>query len=149
MTLNSQAPLRRLVSFLSLFAALFALSAPALAERPSLVSWAEERVRSGLLRPLAQKDEKRSKFSRSMQPPAERRARIVHESLSRDSKNRGFLRFAVDVRYGDEWTESITGCVYEGSGTLYVAIGGEYHRAEYLLGKRAEPVAGVCVVPAS
>ncbi len=138
-------------SFVSLLLLGTALSSSALAEAPSVASWAERRIADGLLRPLARKDEDRSKFSRARMPPRERRTRVLADTLSRDAKNRGFVSFVIDVRYGDEWTENVTGCVYEGSGAIYVAVGDEYRPAAFLLGKKAEAVSGVCVAisPAS
>lgn len=55
------------------------------------------------------------------------------------------MTFAVDVRFGDEWTkDDIVGCAYLKNGDLFVKRGEEFRPSGILLGKPAEPVAGVC-----
>ena len=55
------------------------------------------------------------------------------------------MPFAVDVRFGgSEWREDIAGCVYQGSGDIFVKRGDGYRPAAFLFGKKAEPVEGVC-----
>lgn len=76
--------------------------------------------------------------------PRERRVRIEQTSASVDKKGREFFAFVVDSRFGSEWQEDLTGCVYKGSGSLFVKRGDGYVPASYLQGKRVEPVAGVC-----
>ncbi len=114
------------------------------ADEPAL-DWAQRRVETGLLKPLAQR-ERGSRFSRERPPPRERRARITQQKLSVDKKGRAFVSFAVDVRFGGEWRENdIVGCVYRGSGELYVQRGDEYRPAVFVLGKNVASVSGVCV----
>lgn len=56
------------------------------------------------------------------------------------------MPFAVDVRFGSgsEWRVDIRGCVYKGSGDIYVNRSGTYFPAAFLLGKKVEPVTAVC-----
>ena len=56
------------------------------------------------------------------------------------------MPFAIDVRFGkSEWHENdIVGCVYRGSGALFVKVGDGYRPAAFLLGKEVDPVPGVC-----
>jgi len=56
----------------------------------------------------------------------------------------GVPPFAVDVRFGGEWKSDIAGCVYAGSGNLFVTRGEEYRPAEFLRGRKADPFPGVC-----
>jgi len=132
-----------------LWCALALSSVPSLAraDEPSLVAWAKRRVEDGLLKPLAQKTESGSRFSRARPMPRERRARVIQSTAALDKSGRPFLPFAVDVRFGDSWRENdIVGCVYKGSGELFVKRGDSYRPAAFLLGKAAEPVPGVCEV---
>jgi hypothetical protein len=124
----------------------FVLSVQSLASADEPVAeWVKHRVETGLLKPLAQQESNRSKFSRERPPPAERRVRVLETNAATDKSGRPFVPFAIDVRYlrGD-WTESITGCAYRQSGNLFVKAGSEYRPASYLLGKRTAVVAGAC-----
>lgn len=116
----------------------------ALADEAALVTWAKDRVQSGLVTPLAKQEN--SRFSRARPAPRERRVRITQATESRDKHGRSFFSFAIDVRFVDaEWNENdIVGCVYKGSGDLFVKRGDAYRPAAFLLGKNVQPVAGVC-----
>ncbi len=130
-----------LTSFLVSFSLLTSL---AVAEEPSVKKWAERRVQDGLLTPLAKKESERSKFSRVRQVTRERRLVILQKELSRDEKGRAFVVFRADARFGDEWQSDIRGCVYRGSGQIFVQRGSEYRPSEFLLGKNVKAVSGVC-----
>jgi hypothetical protein len=137
------------VKLLNPFSCVLALSlAPslALADDPASVKWAKARVQSGLVVPLAKHEAENSRFSRSRPAPRERRVRITQTSENRDKNGRSYLSFAIDVRFGDaEWHENdIVGCVYRGSGELFVQLGDSYRPFWILLGKNVQPVAGVC-----
>jgi hypothetical protein len=113
------------------------------ADEPSLAAWAQRRVQDGLVKRLA--NQEGSRFSRSRPPPRERRVRVTQSSASVDQRGRSFVPFAIDVRFGSEWRENdIVGCVYRGSGDLFVKRGDQYRPAAFLLGKNVDPVAGVC-----
>ena len=115
----------------------------ALADEPSVVEWARHRVEHGLVELLAQQEN--SRFSRARPAPRQRRARIVDSAVSLDKNRRAFLPFAIDVRFGSEWHENdVVGCVYAGSGDMYVKKGDSYRPASFLLGKNVEPVPSVC-----
>jgi hypothetical protein len=133
-------------SLRSLFWCAFVLSfAPSLAraDEPSLADWAQRRVEDGLVKPLANREG--SRFSRSRPPPRERRVRIIQATVSLDKRGRSFVPFVVDVRFGSEWSENdIVGCVYRGSGELFVKRGEQYRPVAFLFGKKADPIAGVC-----
>ncbi|HEY3493211.1 MAG TPA: hypothetical protein VGK73_00940 [Polyangiaceae bacterium] len=110
---------------------------------PSLADWVKQRVHEGLVKPLAEKSPGR--FSRGRPPPSERRVRALQATTSPDKQGRAFVPFAVDVRFGDTWREAdILGCVYRGSGEIFVKIDDGYRPARFLLGKDAEPVTGAC-----
>jgi hypothetical protein len=116
---------------------------PATADEPSLVEWTQHRVEAGIVKPLA---ERGSRFSRSRPPPHESRVRVPQPTLSRDQQGRDFVPFAVDVRFGSgDWrADDIVGCAYRASGNLFVKLGDAYYPASLLLGKKADPVSGVC-----
>lgn len=70
---------------------------------------------------------------------------MTQAAPSRDKNGRAFMTFAVDVRFGQEWHENdISGCVYTESGLLFVKSGDAYRPASFLLGKKVDPVPGVC-----
>jgi hypothetical protein len=120
-------------------------SVPSLAwaDEPSLVTWARRRVEEGIVKPLAAQDDGR--FSRARPPPRERRVRILQTTASHDKAGGAFVPFAIDVRFGGEWREAdIVGCVYAGTGALFVKRGDAYRPAAFLLGRNVEPVPGVC-----
>jgi len=114
------------------------------ADESAPATWAEQRVQDGLVRPLSDQGSKR--FSRARPVPRERRVRITGTAPIRDAKGREFMTFAVDVRFGrGEWKQDdIVGCVYRGSGALFVEREGVYYPASLLLGKDAAAVSGVC-----
>ncbi|HYQ15717.1 MAG TPA: hypothetical protein VEQ58_08170 [Polyangiaceae bacterium] len=116
------------------------------ADEPSLVDWTQRRVESALVKPLAQREGKRSRFSRERQPPSERRVRVTQATTSADKKGRAFVPFAVDARFsGDNWRQNdMVGCVYRGSGDIYLKFGNEHYPAAILLGKDVKPVTDVC-----
>jgi hypothetical protein len=71
--------------------------------------------------------------------------RVIQATALTDKSGRAFVPFAIDVRFGGEWRENdIVGCVYRGSGALFVKYGDQYRPAAFLLGKNLDPVAGVC-----
>jgi hypothetical protein len=129
-----------------LFLCAFGLSSvPSLAsaDEPSLVEWVRNRVEQGLVKPLARQES--SRFSRARPPPRERRVRVTESTKTLDKGGRPFVPFAIDVRFGTEWHENdIVGCVYTGSGDLFVKKGDSYRPAAFLLGKNLEPAAGMC-----
>jgi hypothetical protein len=101
-------------------------------------------VGTGLVKPLA-KQEAPSVFSRSRPPPRERRVRALKASLSVDKRERSFVPFAIDVRFGSNWREAdVLGCVYRRTGEIFVKVGDAYRPAAFLLGKDVAPVAGAC-----
>jgi len=66
-----------------------------------------------------------------------------------DAKGGVFVGFAVDARYGrgaGRWQEDvITGCVYAGTGKVYLRYGDAFRAAGVLLGKKIPPAAShVC-----
>ncbi len=69
---------------------------------------------------------------------------MLQATASIDKSGLAFVPFSVDVRYGSEWRDDISGCAYRGSGELFVKVGDSYRPAAILLGKAVEPVAGVC-----
>jgi hypothetical protein len=116
------------------------------ADEPSLAAQVERRVEDGLVKPLAEQESRASRFSRGRPMPRERRVRVTQTAAALDKAGRSFVSFAVDVRFGGgEWRENdIVGCAYTKNGALFVKRGDEYRPAFFLLGKKADPVVGVC-----
>jgi len=115
-----------------------------MADEPSLVEWAQHRVETGIVQPLAERAG--SRFSRSRPPPRERRVRITQATLSRDKQGREFVPFSVDVRFGaGDWQrDDIVGCAYRASGNLFIQRGDAFFPAALLLGKKVEALPGAC-----
>jgi hypothetical protein len=134
------------VNYLRSLLCLFVVSCvPSIAAADESLSWAKRRVDVGVIQELAKKDSKRSKFSRSRPPPAERRARILASTPSYDQGGLAFAPYAVDARWGDEWQNGdVVGCVYKDSGRLFVKMGDEFYPVSILLGEGGEKVTGVC-----
>ena len=108
---------------------------------------AEQLVQTTLLQPLAKKDDQRSRFSRSLQPPSARRLRILDGEPSVDARGFAFVRFEVDARHGRRtdaaWQlGAITGCAYLAKGEVFVWKGDEVRPAKFLLGKYAKAADG-------
>jgi len=111
---------------------------------------AQKVVESTLVEPMDRKDLRRSKFSRSMRAPVERRVRLLDQSPRKDSKGELFLTFAIDSRHGwivleDEKADkerwilgSITGCVYPDSKAVFIDRGEAKYPGGLLLGKRVK-----------
>jgi hypothetical protein len=102
-------------------------------------------VTERLIQPLAAKERDQSKFSRARLPPAERRVRVLDEKPQQDSAGESFFAFAVDSRqgWGDDddanWTKAaITGCVYPGSGEVFIKRGKAFHPAAAAIGKKTK-----------
>jgi len=99
----------------------------------------ESLVQEKLLAPLADREEARSSYSRARAPAAERRVRMLDAGPIADAKGGAFVGFAVDARYGrgaGRWQKDvITGCVYAGTGEVYVRYGHYFRAPGVLLGK--------------
>lgn len=103
-------------------------------------------VDSELVRPLAHKEQARSKFSRARPPAAQRRVRPLE--LARDNAGKSFVTFAVDERHGwfddddgdeDKWIkDQIVGCAYLDSREVFIKRGKAFHPAAAKLGKKTK-----------
>ena len=119
--------------------------APASADETPLVSRVQRLVEERLLKPLAEHERDRDRFSRARLPPRERRVRLTLATAVADKNGRAFVSFAVDVRFGSEWHENdVVGCAYTANGEIFVKKGDAYRPVSFLLGKNVDPVAGVC-----
>jgi hypothetical protein len=123
-------------------------SAQSPAPESAAVANAEVVVKKTLLSPLAEKESRRSRFSRAMAPPTARRLRITAPVAQVDERGRPFFSFAVDVRRGlvfeeDEaptWTrDAVSGCVYPKTNEVFVKNGETWVSSDLLLGKRVKP----------
>jgi hypothetical protein len=109
---------------------------------------ARNAVERELVTPLTEKEQYRSRFSRAYIPPRDRRVRIL--ASRKDANGNTFASFAIDEgRAGapeDSWRkDTITGCVYEESGAVFVNRGKAWYPAAMLLGKTADAAgADVC-----
>lgn len=111
----------------------------------SVVATAERVIAQKLLRPLAAKENERSKFSRARMPAQERRVRVLDAALVPDATGAMFVAFAIDDRHGflgdddSAWSENaLTGCVYPDKGEVFVVRGEQHRPAAMLLGKKTK-----------
>lgn len=122
---------------------------PATAEQQK----AQSLVQNKLVTPLSAKESERSRFSRVLRPAPVMRVRMTAPEPQKDAAGAAYMSFAVDTCYGfrrtaDCWQKAaITGCVYPGSGQIFVQRGTDYFPAEIMLGKRAGQAATVCAPP--
>jgi hypothetical protein len=142
---------------LPLFAALLPAARRASATPPDRqpAAAATAVVENQLVKPLADKEARRSRFSRAYIPPQTRRVRILDGQPSTDGRG-AFLAFAVDERSGafpsrkaDDprgWrTGAIVGCVYPAREEVFIKRGDKFFGAGLLLGQRtAAADAAVC-----
>ncbi len=130
-----------------LWCALLLALAPSLASADEAGAAAQVRrqVETGLLAPLADAEQARSRFSRARPVPRARRVRVTRTETALDKAGHAFLAFAVDVRFGNgDWRQDHVGCAYPESGALFVKVGPAYRPASFLLGKNAAVAADVC-----
>ena len=115
--------------------------------RPTAEADATAIVEKGLVRPLAQKEAGRNRFSRSYIPPQARRVRVPDGERSTDSRGAAFVAFAVDERSGvpalrvaDDsrgWRkDAIVGCVYPARDEIFIKRGDKFFAAGLLLGQK-------------
>ena len=146
---------RKLIFALLTLASLASATPPAAegAQPNEVTPAAKSIVQKELTKPLAAKEEARSRFSRAILPAQARRIRVLDEQLKKDAKGHAFVTFAVDARHGygvsdDEeakesaWRkDTIVGCVYADSGEVFVKKGDEFRPASIMLGKKTKPAA--------
>ena len=102
-------------------------------------------VERRLVEPLADKEERRGRFSRAYIPPQARRVRVDGER-STDGRGAEFVAFAVDERSGrlgprkdddSGWRkDAIVGCVYPARDEVFIKRGDRFFAAGLLLGQR-------------
>ena len=126
------------------------------AQRPSEIKPAADAeaaatVETQLVKPLAQKEARRNRFSRTYVPPQERRVRVLDGERSTDGRGAAFVAFAVDERSevfvprgaADDvrrWRkDAIVGCVYPAQGTVFIKRGDKFFGAGLLLGQKTAP----------
>jgi hypothetical protein len=126
--------------------------AQAAAPRPSEIepaAGAAAVVETQLVKPLAAKEARRNRFSRSYVPPLARRVRMHDGERSTDGRGAEFVAFAVDERSGlslrrssdddRHWRkDAIVGCVYPARDEIFVKRGDKFFAAELLLGKKTD-----------
>jgi len=103
-------------------------------------------VEKQLVKPLAEKEAGRSRFSRAYIPPQARRVRVLDRERSTDGRGDEFVAFAVDERSGvlarhatddSGWRkDAIVGCVYPARDEIFIKRGDKFFGASLLLGKK-------------
>jgi len=104
-------------------------------------------VEMQLLKPLAEKEARRSRFTRASLPPRVRQVRVLDRERSMDGRGAEFAAFAVDERSGwlgrqaaddsSAWhKDAIVGCVYPARGEIFIRRGDKFFEASLLLGKK-------------
>src|SRR4051812_28678947 len=104
------------ICVLSTIFGLTSLSARASDPPPS----AQTAVDNELIKPLARREGRQSRFSRVVIPARTRTARIL-EGAHRDTRGSEFFRFSIDERRGMQqvlFKDALTGCVYPQSGDV-------------------------------
>jgi hypothetical protein len=100
-----------------------------------------------LVKPLAEKEARRNRFSRAYIPPQARRVRVFDHQRATDGRGAEFVAFAVDERSGmlapraaddaGRWrTEAIVGCVYPARGEVFIKRGDRFFGVGLLLGHK-------------
>jgi hypothetical protein len=93
-------------------------------------------VETALLKPLAQREGERSRFSRVLMPPTERHVRVLEGGAEKDPRGRAFVRFAVDEKRGTRWARNaIVGCLYPDGGAVFVQRLGKVQSVAQYLGQ--------------
>jgi len=103
-------------------------------------------VEKQLVKPLTEKEARRSVFSRAYIPPQARRVRILDSARSTDGRGAEFVTFAVDESSGrrarpaddsGHWRKDvIVGCVYPARDEVFIKRGDKFVGASLLLGKK-------------
>ena len=136
---------RSLLLVLPLFALLFPSTRSASATPPDTHDAAAV-VEEQLVKPLAEKEARRNRFSRVDIPPQARRVRVLDREPSTDGRGAAFVAFAVDQRSrvfastSDDarpWRkDAIVGCVYPARDEVFIRRGDKFFPAALLLGKK-------------
>jgi hypothetical protein len=107
-------------------------------------------VEKQLVGPLADKEARRSRFSRAYIPPQARRVRVLDRERSKDGRGAEFVAFAIDERSGllaaratddsGRWRkDAIVGCVYPARDEVFIKRGDKFFGAGLLLGQKTAP----------
>lgn len=143
----------RLLLVLLLLALSAAAAQAASATPPDAATAVVERQ---LIKPLADKEGRQSRFSRVYVPPQTRRVRVLDKQEATDGRGAAFLPFAIDERAAvvgrraadDErgWRkDAILGCVYPARDEVFIKRGDKFFGATLLLGKKTPAAdAAVC-----
>jgi len=116
-------------------------------------------VEKQLVKPLAEKEARRNRFSRAYIPPQARRVRLPDGQRSTDGRGAEFLAFAVDERSGKfvpragddsaHWRQdAIVGCVYPAREEVFIKRGDKFFGAGLLLGQKTAAADDVVCRPA-
>jgi hypothetical protein len=93
-------------------------------------------VEAALLKPLAQREKERSRFSRIAMPPAARQVRVLEGGPETDPRGRTFVRFAVDEKRATAWARNaMVGCAYPDEGAVFIQRGETVQSAAQYLGQ--------------
>jgi hypothetical protein len=104
-------------------------------------------VEKQLVKPLGEKEARRSRFSRAYIPPQARRVRVLDAERATDGRGAEFVAFAVDERSGlsvrlaaddsERWRkDAIVGCVYPAREEVFIKRGDKFFAAGLLLGQK-------------
>lgn len=104
-------------------------------------------VETKLVKPLADKEARRNRFSRAYIPPQDRRVRVLDHEQSTDSRGAEFVAFAIDEHSGGFarkaadasrlWRkDTIVGCVYPARDEVFIKRGDKFFGAGLLLGRK-------------
>lgn len=116
-------------------------------------------VEKALVKPLAEKEARRSRFTRAYIPPQARRVRVLDREPSTDGRGAAFVAFAVDERSGvlepraaddaGRWRkDAIIGCVYPARDEIFIRRGDKFYGVGLLLGQKTAAAADTTCRPA-
>jgi hypothetical protein len=106
-------------------------------------------VEAAVLKPLAQREDARSRYSRVRMPPAARQVRVLDGRPEKDSQGRTFVRFAVDEKRFAEWKRSaMVGCAYPDDRAVFIKRGERVESAATYLGKGGPRATTECTAAA-
>jgi hypothetical protein len=102
-------------------------------------------VETALLKPLAEHENHRSRFSRVAMPPAAREVRVLEGEPEKDPQGRTFIRFAVDEKRFNAWSRSaMVGCAYPDEGAVFIQRGETVQSAAQYLGEEGPATTTEC-----
>jgi hypothetical protein len=138
-----------LLLLLSMLCASAALAEPPVTPSTTTQKATTALVEKQLLMPLEKAQSRRRRFSRAAPVAVQRRVRVLDSVAKTDVRGKGFVRFAVDQRYGRNenatWEQdALLGCAYLEESKVFVQRGDDFLPASSMLGGDEKARTDVC-----